>query len=150
MTRTGAREMAVRLIYSQSENPRDAREMLDELLSPEYYTTLRDEDELFASRPNAEELSYLERVVIGVQEHLAELDRYIEKYAVGWQFHRISRTAAAVMRVAMYEALYVPEVPTKAAMNEAIELAKKYDTPETVAFVNGVLGAFVKSEVPVG
>ena len=150
MTRTGAREMAVRLVFSQSENPRDAREMLDEVLSPEYYPTLHDEDELFISRPKGEERKYLERVVVGVQDHLAELDRYIEKYAVGWQFHRISRTAVAVMRVAMYETLYVPEVPTKVALNESIELAKKYDTPDTATFVNGVLGAFVKSEVPVG
>lgn len=150
MTRTGARETAVRLVFSQTENQRDAREMLDEFLSPEYYATLHDEDELFISRPKGDEREYLERIVIGVQDHLAELDRYIEKYAVGWQFHRISRTAAAVMRVAMFEALYVPEVPTKAALNEAVELAKKFDTPETVAFVNGVLGAFMKSEVPVG
>ena len=150
MTRTGARELAVRLVFSQTENPRDAREMLDEMLSPEYYPTLRDEDELFSSRPKGEELEYLERVVIGVWDHLAELDRYIEKYAVGWQFHRISRSAVAIMRVSMYETLYVPEVPAKVALNEAIELAKKYDTPDTAAFVNGVLGSFVKSEVPVG
>ena len=150
MTRTGAREMAVRLVFSLSENPRDAREMIDEALSPEYYPTLRDEDELYVSRPKGEERDYLERIVIGVQEHLAELDRYIEKYAVGWQFHRISRTAAAVMRVSMYETLYVPGVPVGVAINEAVELTKAYDTPETAAFVNGVLGAFVKSEVPVG
>ena len=46
----------------------------------------------------------------------------------------------------MFEILYVPEVPRKAAVNEAIELAKKYEEPETVPFVNGVLGAFVKGE----
>ncbi len=150
MTRTGAREVAVRLVFALAENPRDAREVLDEVLADEYYPTLREEDELFKSRPKGEELEYLRRVVTGVQDHLAELDRYIEKYALGWQFHRISRTALSVMRVAMYETLYVPGVPTKAAINEAVELTKKYDTPETVAFVNGVLGAFVKKEVPVG
>ena len=150
MTRTGARELAVRLVFSITENPGDARETLEEALSPEYYPTLRDEDELYASRPKGEEREYLERVVIGVWEHLAELDRYIEKYAVGWQFHRISHTALAVMRVSMYETLYVPGVPVGVAVNEAVELTKKYDTPETAAFVNGVLGAFVKSEVPVG
>ncbi len=150
MTRTGSREVAVRLVFALAENPRDAREVLDEVLADEYYPTLREEDELFKSRPKGEELEYLRRVVTGVQDHLAELDRYIEKYAVGWQFHRISRTALSVMRVAMYETLYVPGVPTKAAINEAVELTKKYDTPETVAFVNGVLGAFVKKEVPVG
>ncbi|MDR0838397.1 MAG: transcription antitermination factor NusB [Oscillospiraceae bacterium] len=148
MTRTGARELAVRLVFALSENPRDARDLLDELLAPDYYPTLKGEDKLYSSRPKGEEREYLERLVTGVAEHGAELDAYIEKYAVGWQFYRISRTAVSVMRVAMYEALYMPDVPTRAALNEAVELSKKYDTPETVSFINGVLGAFAKSEIP--
>ena len=150
MTRTGARELAVRMVFAQSINPRDADEALGDILEPDAFGSLRDEDELFLSKPKGEERDYLVRVVKGVAEHLAELDGYIERYAVGWQFYRISRTAAAVMRVAMFELLYVPEVPKKAAINEALELAKNYDTPETVSFVNGVLGAFEKSEVPNG
>lgn len=140
----------MRIVYALGENPREAREALSEAVEKEYFQSLRDEDELYVSRPKGEELRYVESIVTGVNEHLDEIDSYIQKYAVGWQFHRISRTALAVMRVGMYEVLYMPDVPTRAAINEAVEIAKKYDTPETVAFVNGVLGAFAKSEVPDG
>jgi len=79
-------------------------------------------------------------------EHGAELDGYIDKYAVGWKFGRISRTAAAIMKTAMFEALYMPDVPDSAAINEAVELAKQYEPPETVSFINGVLGSFIRAE----
>ncbi len=71
----------------------------------------------------------------------------IEKYARGWRLERISRVAAAIMRCAMCEILYMDDVPNAAAINEAVELAKGYEEPETVAFINGVLGSFVRGEV---
>ena len=149
MTRTAAREIAVRLCYGLSENPRDPEEAIDEFFDSEYYATLSKEDELYESEPDERQADYIRRLVKGVSEHGAELDGYIEKYTVGWKFSRISRTALAVIRIAMYEVLYMPdEVPPRAAINEAVELAKKYEEPETVPFVNGVLGSFVKGEVP--
>ena len=50
------------------------------------------------------------------------------------------------MRVAMYEILYMPDIPNGASINEAVEIAKKYETPETVKFINGILGTFVRQE----
>ena len=84
----------------------------------------------------------------GVYEHGVELDGYISKYAIGWSFARISRMAAAIMRVAMYEILYMPDIPASAAINEAVELAKRYDSPEAASFVNGILGSYVRKELP--
>ena len=55
--------------------------------------------------------------------------------------------AGAIMRVAMYEALYRPDIPNGVAVNEAVEIAKKYETPETVRFINGILGSFIRDEV---
>ena len=52
------------------------------------------------------------------------------------------------MRVAMYEILYTQDIPNGAAINEAVEIAKKYETPETVKFINGILGSFVRQEIP--
>ena len=52
----------------------------------------------------------------------------------------------AIMRTAMYEVLYVPDVPNAAAINEAVEIAKRYETQEVVSFVNGILGSFVRAE----
>lgn len=51
------------------------------------------------------------------------------------------------MRVAMYEVLYCDDIPNSVAINEAVEIAKKYETPETVKFINGILGSFVRSEI---
>ena len=82
-----------------------------------------------------------------IEDLLAELDGYIAKYAKGWSFARIPLVASAIMRVAMYEMLYMPEIPNGAAINEAVEIAKKYETPETVKFMNGILGSFVRQEV---
>ena len=75
------------------------------------------------------------------------MDTYIEKYAKGWRFERISLVASAIMRVAMFEILYMPDIPDGVAINEAVEIAKKYETPEVVKFMNGILGSFLREEV---
>jgi len=147
MTRTVAREIAVRLCFSASENPSDPGEFLSRVFDEGYYATLQSEDKLYRDYPDALQLEYITRLVTGVLEHSAELDGYIDKYAVGWKFGRISRTAVAIMKTAMFEILYMPDVPDGAAINEAVELAKRYDPPETVSFVNGVLGSFSRSEM---
>ena len=63
-------------------------------------------------------------------------------------FHNLGQllVAAAIMRTGMYEVLYVPDVPNAAAINEAVEIAKRYETQEVVSFVNGILGSFVRAE----
>ena len=146
MKRTVAREIAVRLCFLVSENPSDPAELLSQTFEDEYYSSLQSEDSLYNSKPNKKQLDYITQLVTGIYEHSAELDGYIEKYAVGWKFGRISRTAVAVMKLAMYEVLYMPDVPDGAAINEAVELAKHYEPPETVSFINGVLGSFLRSE----
>ena len=72
----------------------------------------------------------------------------IERYAKGWKSERISRTARAILRIALCEILYMEDIPAAVAINEAVELDKNYDDPETVAFVNGVLGGFMRGEFP--
>ena len=146
MRRTTAREIAVRLCFAISENPVDPDEILGKTFEEEYYKTLQTEDGLYKSRPNKKQLDYITHLVKGISEHSAELDGYIEKYAVGWKFGRISRTAAAIMKLAMFEVLYMPEIPDGAAINEAVELAKRYEPPETVSFINGILGSFSRGE----
>jgi len=146
MTRTVAREIAVRLCFSISENPSDPAEMLSRVFEEEYYSSLKAEDKLYKEEPDDRQLEYITRLVTGVYEHAAELDGYIDKYSVGWKFGRISRTAVAIMKTAMFEVLYMPEIPDSAAINEAVELSKRYEPPETVSFVNGVLGSFSRAE----
>ncbi len=148
MTRTAAREIAVHLSFEESVNPMDAGEMFDVFFDREYYATLSSEDELYSDYPDDAQLRYIRRLAGGVAEHSAELDSYIEKYSRNWRFERISRVAAAIIRVAMFELLYMPEeIPYKAAINEAVTIAKGYEEPDVVRFVNGVLGGFVKGEL---
>jgi len=150
MTRTVAREIAVRLCFGMSENPSDPDDVLSRTFEAEYYSTLKAEDALYKESPDDAQLEYITRLVTGVFEHSAELDGYIDKYSVGWKFGRISRTAVAIMKTAMFEVMYMPDIPDKAAINEAIELAKRYEPPETVSFVNGVLGGFSRNELGEG
>jgi N utilization substance protein B len=146
MKRTEAREIAIRLCFAISENPTSPEELLSHTFDDEYYASLNTEDELYKNKPDKKQLEYITRLVTGISEHSAELDGYIEKYAVGWKFGRISRTAAAIMKVAMYEVLYMPDIPDGAAINEAVELSKHYEPPETVSFINGILGSFSREE----
>ena len=90
--------------------------------------------------------TYIKNLVRGAFAHGPELDDYISRYAVGWSFERIPRMAAAIMRTAMYEILYMPDIPNAAAINAAVELTKQYEPQEVAAFVNGILGSFVRAE----
>ena len=148
MIRNVAREIAVRLAYELSFSDETAQELLDHRLTADNFASLAEEDTLYAETPNEKQAAYIRRLVTGVSEHAAELDGYISKYAQGWSFARIPLVASAVMRVCMYEIMYMPDIPTGAAINEAVEIAKKYETPETVKFINGILGSFARQECP--
>ena len=119
---------------------------MDEIFDKDYYATLEAEDEMFSAVPGDTEKLYISRLVTGVCEHSAELDGYISKYAVGWNFARITRSAVAVLKTAMYEVLYMDDIPDAAAINAAVEISKKYEEPETVRIINGVLGSFKRGE----
>jgi N utilization substance protein B len=93
-------------------------------------------------------MTYINSLVQGVENHKDELDAHIERLAKNWSVSRISRTAVAVLRAALFEILYMDEVPASAAINEAVELAKGYDEPEIVAFINGILGSFMREASP--
>lgn len=148
MTRTNAREIAMRLTFELGFSSETAQALLDRELTQERFGLLVQEDPLYEDFPNEKQRAYITELVKGVLAHGAELDGYIEKYAVGWRFNRIDRVAAAIMRVAMYEVLYRPDVPNRAAVNEAVEIAKGYLDADVVRFVNGILGAFVRAEFP--
>lgn len=146
MTRSSAREIAVHIIFSLGFDNRGAQEILDAELTQERFRELSEELPLYAQFPNEKQERYIRDLVRGVFAHGPELDDCISRYSVGWAFARIPRMAAAIMRTAMYEVLYMPEVPNAAAINEAVEIAKKYEPAEVVSFVNGILGSFVRAE----
>ena len=147
MTRTTAREIAIQLGFAAASRNVEPSQLMDDFFSPEHYASLQEEDELYNERPDKKQMAYIRRLVELTAENRSEIDAYIQKYSKGWKLERISRTALAVMRCAICEILYMGEIPNAAAINEAVELAKGYDEPDTVAFVNGVLGGFMRGEL---
>ena len=148
MTRSTAREIAIQLGFAASASKLDPSELIETFFSEEHYETLAAEDELFSQRPDKKQMDYIRRLNTLMSENISEIDGFIERYSKGWKIERISRTALAVLRCAVCEIVYMDDVPASAAINEAVELAKGYDEPDTVAFVNGVLGGFMRGEFP--
>jgi transcription antitermination factor NusB len=146
MTRTTAREIAIQLCFAASATGEAPRDLLERFFDKEHFESLAAEDELYAQFPDKAQLEYITRLVTLLDEHREEIDAQIRRYAKGWKLERISRTALAVLRCALCEIQYMDEIPNAAAINEAVELAKGYDEPDTVAFVNGVLGGFMRGQ----
>ena len=122
------------------------QELLEQRLSSPHFEALAPEYEVYGELPGPTQRKYICRLVGGIADHSYELDQYIEKYSKGWRFERIPLVASAIMRLAMFEILYMPEIPNGAAINEAVEIAKKYESPDVVRFINGILGSFVRGE----
>ena len=145
MTRGNARELAVHLIYGQSFTGDSPEAVVDIRLDKEYYQKLSEENEVYSDRPNRAQLNYIDSVVTGVANRVDDLNAHISKYSIGWDVNRISRLTRSIMQLAIFEILYVDDVPTGVAISEAVRLAKKYDGDDTGAFVNGILGSFARS-----
>lgn len=144
MTRANARELAVHLIYGRDFTGEEPEEVVSIRLAKEYYTKLSEENEVYSERPSRAQIAYLDKVVAGVANRAEDLNEQIQKYSIDWDISRISRLTRAIMQLAIYEILYVEDVPVGVAISEAVRLAKKYDGDDTGAFVNGILGAFAR------
>lgn len=131
MTRREARESALCVLFAYGYTPeKPAAELTDEL-SREFE---REGDK------------YVSAVTVGVSEHHEALDALIAECAVGWSLSRISRISMAILRLACYEMLYMPDIPLRVTINEAVELSKKYDDEKAYSFVNGVLNRASRSD----
>jgi len=146
MTRSNARELAVHLVFELSFAGCGADALLSQALTRQTFEAIGREEPLYAQFPNRDQRAYIEGLVRGVEEHAEELDGYIAKYSIGWNFKRLPRMVVSILRVCMYEIRYLADVPNAAAINEAVELTKRYEEPELAAFVNGILGSFVRAE----
>lgn len=130
LSRSQARCEAFKIIFQLNQHMDDVDFLLDNLMN-----------ELPAS---ITAMPYIKNVVYGVMEKYDELTGIIsENLADGWKVERISKVARAVLLLAIYEIKYIEDVPEKVAINEALELAKKFDMPDSSVFVNGVLAGVV-------
>lgn len=145
MTRGNARELAVHLIYGRVFTGEEPERVVSVRLDKEYYEKLAAENDVYSDRPSRAQLRYIDSVVAGVANREEDLNDQISKYSIGWDISRISRLARCIMQLAIFEILYVEDVPTGVAVSEAVRIAKKYDGDDTGSFVNGILGSFARS-----
>jgi N utilization substance protein B len=96
------------------------------------------------AKPGESLTPFARELVEGVEAHRAELDRLISDHAVGWEISRIAPLERAILRTALLEILYRPDIPDEVAIDEAIETAKLYCAAEAPTFINGILGGVMK------
>lgn len=126
--RRKAREIALQVLYQIDTNSVDPREAL-ELFWMSF-------DAPHSARAFAEEL------VTGTMEHLASIDEAIRNCSDHWSLGRMAKVDKNILRMAIYEMLYLDEIPPKATLNEAIDLGKQFGSENSGSFVNGILDAF--------
>jgi transcription antitermination protein NusB len=129
MTRREAREQAFVLIFERSIN----HETTDEIIDDAEWS-----GEIFIDE-------FAEKAAQGVEQNEAAIDERIASNIRGWAMSRLSKVSLSLLRLAIYEMVYEPEIPLSVSINEAVELAKKYGGVDDAPFVNGVLGSIAKS-----
>ena len=129
-----AREFAFKLIYeSNVQKDKDIPELIQDTEEAQEFEADK------AAKP------YIRTVLNGVTEKREELDEIIADNSKGWKLNRISATSGAILRLAIYEMLYT-DLPFVVAINEAVELAKKYDHDKAPKFINGILNAVAEQK----
>ena len=128
MSRRSARKNAFFLLFQMDFNEAAEFEQVKEIFFAEKEEPVEEGDKAFI-------LSEVE----GTREHMAEIDALIEQSAKGWDPERMNKVDLAILRLAVYEMKF-GETPVGVAINEAVELAKKFSSDEAPAFINGVLG----------
>jgi transcription antitermination protein NusB len=130
--RSKARKRAVDVLYEADLRRRDPLEVL--------------RDRIADGHPPVAD--HAVRLVEGVAEHAARIDALIEAHTSGWSLDRLPDVDRAILRMAVYELLWVEDVPDAVVIDEAVELAKALSTDESPAYVNGVLGGILRAEIP--
>jgi transcription antitermination protein NusB len=124
-SRRRGRELALKLLYGFDLLPRDVDATLQEFWRlTRYPETIR---------------SFANQLVRGTLEHREQIDRFIAQNAINWTIERMAVVDRNILRCAVYELLYEDVIPPKVTINEAIDIAKKYSTPKSSAFINGIL-----------
>jgi len=131
MTRRQAREQAFILLFEKSFNTEVS---VDELLELAKELRMLEDDEFVAALVNT------------TCDNIEAIDEHISANSKGWKINRIPKVTLAIIRMALAEILYFDDVPDGVSVNEAVELAKKYSTPEDASYINGLLGTVVRSK----
>lgn len=131
MLRRKARAAALQILFQMDVRNKKLEEVLP------YFEVPKEWDE--------DTLSFFFRLVQGVENKKKEIDEVLSQASEEWPLYRMANVDRNILRLAVFEILFLPEVPVSVAINEAIELGKKYGTEESGKFVNGVLGKLAKN-----
>ncbi len=145
MTRREAREQAFILLFEKSFRNETINELID--LANECRVIVINEPDLKRENWEMHLDPFAEQTALKVEEHLEEIDAHIERLSLKWKMNRISRVSISVLRLALYEMLYEPDIPVGVSINEAVDITKKYAGEEDYSFVNGLLGTAAKELV---
>lgn len=132
--RTQSREWALKILYQLEITGKPLTELIEEFVQNE-----EDHDK--------EVVEFCKQLVGGVQDKLEAINQKIAQYVTNWEFERIAIIDRNILRLGIFELLYVVDVPPKVTINEAVELAKKYGDLDSSKFVNGVLDNIHKKEI---
>ena len=146
MTRMTARQLAFQLLFTMEARGLSPEEAVELFFAEPHYDGLQEEDPVFQEKPDEEQMAYIQSIAKLSAEHREEADMIIRRFSEKWKPERLSLITLSVLRCALCEILYMDDIPTAVSVNEAVELAKRYDSPETAAYINGVLGAYLRSE----
>ncbi len=127
-------------------NRRQAREQAFKFVFESEFGNNNAEDIIEIARSCREEEidDFSKNILIGVKEKESAIEEYIEKNVTGWKKERLSKVATSILKIAIYEIMYIEDIPENVSINEAVELAKKYGEKDEFSYINGVLGAFAR------
>ncbi|MDF2954209.1 MAG: Transcription antitermination protein NusB [Thermodesulfobacterium sp.] len=134
MKRRKGREIALQLLYQKEAAQISINEAIDNY--KKYFNV-----------KNPEIFKFGEELAIGVEKNIDFIDNIIKKYTPSWPLERQNLTDKNILRLAIYEMFFRPDIPEVVSINEAIELAKLYGTDDSPAFINGVLDSIYKKEI---
>lgn len=146
-TRRTGRELALKIIYSLP----DQEQEIDEILQ-DFWQNFRFRDDLlgepldeFSGPVPPEVRRFAEDLVRGVVDHLEEVDNTLNDMSTNWALDRMARVDLALLRMGAFELMYRHDIPASAAINEAIEIGKRYGTKDTPSFINGILDRIART-----
>ena len=144
MSRTTARTAAMQLIFEKVSGGQGGEETLKMVYDELRENGIPGMKAVTDSEPDEDDLGYISRAFDGVLSHLEEIDERISRTAKGWTLDRMSLVDLTILRLAVWEILYDPQVPGNVSISEAMELTERYSDPDDKAFVNGILGTILR------
>jgi len=144
--RSRSREFALQILYQADLGQMSVSEASRDFWLERSDLTAEEKNAIDAEKDVPEIREYTEKLVRGVAENAQSLDAVIERFAENWSIARMAFVDRNILRLAAYEIIYIAEIPVKVAINEAVELAKRYGEPDSSKFVNGILDKVAKLE----